>query len=393
METGPRFRYYLSDTEEVLEDNRAVWNAPIPMQLKKFSPPKNQVYVTYGEYFKAARRFLEKDDFRAINSATLRRRKHTVKPESISSLDIHLEKHGPFYHPARIRVDFGETYLQCVLNVAVSDAGNRTIKREYTILEKLNADYPFRFLPETYHLDDNFAGTEPPRRQQNISMFLGEWFDGFHEFHISGKTADGRCITAVWDPSQGKVEMTADQALMLYQKAAMILTCYFNPETSEQIFPWFHAAGDFVVRIENGTPELKLVTVRQYGPFVKNDDAGLQDILEAMLAYLLNLTLWTRIDRLDGVGDLVWADKRAVKPTLTGFYEGLSLQTTIHPMIEPLSVAFRAYLSSQSETALYDLSSALVDTCHPDKPEVPLFRKHLKAHVAHLHTIVKTWKN
>jgi hypothetical protein len=159
------------------------------------------------------------------------------------------------------------------------------------------------------------------------------------------------------------------------------LTCYYNLETFEQIFPWYHAAGDFVVKAVDGALDIKLISVREYRPVFQNEDIDLQDILEAMLVFLLNLSIWTRIDRIDGVGTPVWADERAIDGTLKGFYEGLSKKKATDPSAEPLSVCFKEYVSSLSKTDLYDVSAAITKTHHPNAPETHLIRRHLRNHV------------
>jgi len=179
----------------------------------------------------------------------------------------------------------------------------------------------------------------------------------------------------------------------VYQEAAKILTCYYNPETFEQIFPWYHAAGDFILKLQDDTIDMKLITVRQYGPMIQNEKIDLQDMLEAMLVFLLNLTIWTRLDRIDGVSGLVWADDRAIEGTISGFFKGLQQKAATESLMEPLSVCFREYLSSLSESDLHDLSVALVNTYPSKAPELPLIKKHLKHHIFQFYAALTNRKN
>ncbi len=383
------FKYYLSDTTHSIEKNSAIWNASFPVHFQNSNSCGRDVRITYGDYFRGTREFLQRDHFYTIVTVCSECLKATIRFDDINAVHIHLEKHGPFYHPARIRIWINSTALQFTLNVAISAAGKRIIAREYMLLKKLHTDFPDPYLPEVYHLNEISIG----QKNLRMIMFMGEWCEGFHEFHISKKHADGRCTFMLWDPLKGKVTLTPEQVRKLYQKAATILTCYYNPQTFEQIFPWYHAAGDFVVKAVDNTLDMKLISVRQYRPMIRNEDADFRDILEAMLVFLLNLSIWTRIDRLDGVGIPVWADERAIDGTLNGFYEGLSIKKATDPLIEPLSVCFKEYISSLSKTHLYDLAVAIVNTYHPNKPETSLIHKHLKDHVTHLLTATKSWKN
>lgn len=76
------------------------------------------------------------------------------------------------------------------------------------------------------------------------------------------------------------------------------MTCYYNAETFEQIFPWHHAAGDFVIKLQKNNMKMKLITVRQYAPMLENKnetaknntDSDIYLMLEAMLVFFLNLS-------------------------------------------------------------------------------------------------------
>ena len=76
--------------------------------------------------------------------------------------------------------------------------------------------------------------------------------------------------------------------------------------------------------------EMKLITVRQYAAMFENKitknntDSDIYLMLEAMLVFFLNLSIRNRIDRLDGVGEIVWSDNISVEGTLRGFLKGLS---------------------------------------------------------------------
>jgi hypothetical protein len=44
-----------------------------------------------------------------------------------------------------------------------------------------------------------------------------------------------------------------------------------------------------------------------------------------LLIFFLNLSIRMRLDRYDGVGDIVWADGPVVQSTLDGVMDGLAL--------------------------------------------------------------------
>ena len=83
-----------------------------------------------------------------------------------------------------------------------------------------------------------------------MSFLLEDWFEGYHEFHIS-KDNEGKQQLKLWDFDHGYKNLSQEQSFEIYKKASKILTLYYDLEDFSQIFPWHHAAGDFVVKIED----------------------------------------------------------------------------------------------------------------------------------------------
>ena len=172
---------------------------------------------------------------------------------------------------------------------------------------------------------------------------------------------------------------------------------YYNVETFEQIFPWHHAPGDFIVRIENAVPELKLISVRRYDSLFrdlspqKNRDQDAELILQALLIFFLSLSIRMRLDRRGGVGEMTWADHRAIPSTLEGFLEGLSLKPQIPLLPDAIDRCFRYYLSVCTKEDVYELSQAMVNEFNPMSPETPIVKQHLDEHVAVLSRTLETF--
>jgi len=344
------------------------------------------IIFCYGDYFTAARSFLSSHDCKTIIAAVSQITNRSIKFSDIKCVNIFQEKHGEFYHPARIETIIGEKKFSFVLNVAVSETGRSFIKREYELLQRLNSKSKYSYIPDVYGkneicLDNNL----------NVSMFLGRWFEGYNEFHLSHEQAGSNKKILVWDPVHGGFFLSNNQTRKLYRQAAMILTLYYDIETFNQIFPWHHAAGDFVIKIEEDEIALKLITVRQYAPIFNTDDIperkdrDLKLIIEGMLVFFLNLSIRMRLDRLDGVGDIVWSDDCAVEETLKGFYQALVLKPQIPLIPAPQADFFLDYLSALPESQIYDLSLSIADAYNPVAPEVPVITDQLKSHVASLY--------
>jgi hypothetical protein len=387
----PRFSFFVPHSKEPVAANSPIWQQCLPLRLDALLKNDGES-VTHADYFRAARSFLESDSYSIITRAIIEQLGRDVKAQDILEIRIELVKHGQFYHPARIETLQFQKPLCFVLNVAVSESGRRLIEKEYRLLKRLNTApwlRPVHYLPQVYGFGRT-CGSEGKK----FDMFLGEWFEGYHEFHISIDPADQKPKILVWDDARGRFFLSRGQMQRLYAEAAQIMTCYYNLESFEQISAWHHGAGDFVVKIENDRLELKLVTVRQYTSiFEDSNDSQTeqirpQRILQALLVFFLNLALRMRLDRLDGTGEIIWSDKAAVEATLIGFLEALSMKPDIAVLPDSALACFIAYLSSCSQADLLDLSLAIVKRFNPKMPELPLIKKNIGEHVETLYHIM-----
>jgi hypothetical protein len=103
---------------------------------------------------------------------------------------------------------------------------------------------------------------------------------------------------------------------------------------------------------------------------------------DALLFFLLNLSLRTRLDRLDGVGDIVWAQDPCVEATVEGFLEGLKIKERQGTNTAGFVDGFLQYFYLLAKEDLFDMFHALVDTCNPAAPDIPVIRNHLEQHIA-----------
>jgi hypothetical protein len=391
MPNTPQFKYFLSNKKNPVQKDGRIWAALLPMSRQQ-QPNDAKSCVSHGDYFTAVRYFLEQDRSEIITCALSQQIHREVTSREIEEISVFLEKHGEFYHPARVETILHGTSVPFVLNVAISDSGKNCIQREYGLLKQLNENFSFSFLPKVFGRGCVCV------TGNKIGMFLGEWFRGYHEFHISLDPADKKHKIIVWDHEHGNYFLTDHQTTNLYRQAARILTGYYNVNTFEHIFSWHHGAGDFVLNCQRNRIDVKLITVRQYRPMFENnsksedENPDAERILEALLVFFLNLAIRMRIDLLDGVGDIVWSDNLAIKGTLKGFFEALTLKPPIRPFAKPLIYYFREHLLSCSPSDLLDLSRFIVQTYHSQAPEVPVIKQHLTQHVEDLYHAIQHYK-
>jgi len=387
----PRFSFFIfHSTEPVTEDSR-IWHEPIPLRLDTLMKQDgDEESVNHAAYFRAAQRFLEADSFEVLTRAVSRRLNRDVAAPDIAEIRICLQKHGEFYHPARIEIVAYQKQLSFVLNVAVSKTGRRFIEAEFHLLNRLNTEHPFHYLPQAYGF-----GRTAGSNGKKFAMFLGQWFDGYHEFHISIDPDDKTPKIMVWDDAQGRFFLTVEQTQTLYARISKILTAYYNLTSFEQIFSWHHAAGDFIVKVKDEKLDLRLVTVRRYEAiFEKQNNTQTfsgdpQQILQALLIFFLSLSIHMRLDRLDGIGEMVWSDSVAVEATLVGFLEALSMKPDVPSSPDSPLVCFIAYLASCSERDLIDLTAAIVNRFNPQMPGLAVVKKNIHRHAETLYASIQ----
>jgi hypothetical protein len=295
--------------------------------------------ITIGDYFIAAESFLSRHDFlhliTGIESGYRRpdKKHETVKSHNllkdsvqknrIRDVKIFLEKHGAFYHPMKIVVNLNnDNTCFFVLNGAVSVPGLSLIEAEYRLISRLNSTFSEQYLPYVYAMD--FIETS----KNQIAFFLGEWFEGYKEFHIT--TDRGQKQIALWESDGTCQYISEHRALSLYKEISRILTYYYNIETFEQISLWHHAAGDFIVKEEKNRFKIRLITARGYYPVTEfsSDEKQRKDhILPSLLIFFMQLSLKIRIDRLNGQGDYTLLGNEVIVVTADGFLEALDEKT------------------------------------------------------------------
>jgi hypothetical protein len=381
----PPFSFFSPQSKKPVTKDSPIWLQPIPLRLDAMLKA-DHASVSHADYFQAAQSFLEARSYDVVTRAVSQRLNQKVNPQDISQIHIRLVKHGAYYHPARVEIVVDSKQWPFVLNVALSGPGQGFVERDYQHLKKLNTETSFHYLPQVYGFD---RITTPAGSK--FGMFLGEWFDDYHEFHLAPDPADGKLKMVVWDEARGRYFLTDDQTKALYARAAKILTCYYNPASTEQILAWHHAAGDFVVKLAEDRLKLKLVTVRRYASAFESKQQAVSAaddptwILQALLVFFLNLSIQMRLDRIEGVGDMVWSGKATIEATFTGFLDALSVKPDMDVLPDSVLACFVAYFSGCQASDLLDLSEAIVDRFNPRMPGLSVIKKNLNEHAETLH--------
>ena len=296
----------------------------LPLSQSDFSGPIESCW-TYHHYFQAIQEVLARDSYKRLLEAVKRQLALPKLPIEVERVLIYSEKHGNWYHPAKIEIITPQGCARFVLNVALTERGQAAMTGEIKTLKYFAGNFNYPWIPTLYFYDESvkISSLGYENQGQSLSLFLADWFEGFHEFHLSLDPIDGITKLVLWDGSPKSNYLANRQARQIYKQISKILTLYYDPRTYDQIFPWHHGAGDFVVKIDGGRPEVRLVTVRQYGPLADPENMSVE---EALLFFFLNLSIRMRLDRLDGIGEIAWAGEDCLISTWEGFQEGIGIK-------------------------------------------------------------------
>jgi len=388
----PLFCCYIPGEEKQIFPGTSLWAFPLSGKHAGFSGDRTAEHmseasvITIGDYFSASQRFLSDNDFLILKKGLETASKGQVSTDQIKKIIIFLEKHGAFYHPLKVQVEltFART-SSFVLNGAVSAAGLALIEDEFHCISRLTDKVAHPYLPKVFGV-----GTIKTEKG-NVGFFLGEWLDGYKEFHA---TENGKIRQfVIWESDGTCHYLPQSAALPIYQETARIMTYYYNIETFEQIFPWHHAAGDFVVKKEDDNLYVRLITVRGYSTvmeYFEPDTDKRAHILPALLVFFLNLSLRNRLDRLDGTGKTILLGKGTITATVNGFLQALDEKSRNNNDYGDLRFIFIDFFKQFSMEQIMGGLENILDSCPLNSSEMVLIEGNLEFHSQILCSIFKS---
>jgi hypothetical protein len=284
------------------------------------TPHENHPFLTLRDYFEGIGRFLLSNKAHPLLQALSAVWERPVELEEIKRILIRSEKHGALYHLASAEIQTLKSRAKFAVSAAVTEASRAWLNQEFYLIRSLNETHGFCYLPDVYCKGEVLA--RPGKHTETMVMALSEWFEGFHEWHLSRSGERGQHMV-VWDMESGCRPASHKEHDAIYREATKILTLYYDVQNYRHIYPWHHAAGDFLLRTVDGEIDARLTTVRKYEPIMVFVEKGKMTPWTALMFFFLTMTLQMRLDKLDGLGDVVWADQACLEPILAGFLLGL----------------------------------------------------------------------
>jgi hypothetical protein len=396
------------------------------------NPSEIHPALVLRDYFESIRDLLLDDNAKILTSVIAEGFGRNLTPDRIASVELRCEKVGTLYHVASLTVRWEGDPLKLCIATAVTDEAIRCLAEEV---------YHFGFLADTYHLHclpkifyKGEAVRHTPKGDATLSHSLQEWFENHHEWHLSLDDSGGQRII-LWDMEKGYRLFSIEEGAEIHRQAAKILTLYYEFPTGRQIHPWSHAAGDFVVKVDDRSFSVKLISVRGYEPLplfrdlvtspfmvrqshhertttqqesiteplvlsVSKDEQRIaaQSLTEKgdvdpfirIVYFFLDLTLRMRLDRLDGTGHVLWAESFILRPVAGGFFEALSSEEVRDRYPPGARERIRRILKSFTEDEIRTFLQSMRDLFSGEEKGV--VEKHLRDHARDLvHTIQKSF--
>jgi hypothetical protein len=354
---------------------------PLPWGLDREGP-----VLAYGSYLDALASFLAQHGYQALQMALSQLLERPVSVQEIQSLEIISQKHGAFYHVAQVCAKVSGKISSLAVNSAVRPAQQALLESEFAVLQDLNKSFPRGFIPRAFVLGESPYVADDGSRMM-LRLFIAEWFEGYHEFHLSRRAPADTAIIRVWDEDGEKPFLNDRETRSLYQQAAAILTAYLDPESFSQIYPWHHAAGDFVLKRQQQGVEVRLITVRGYQPLMSVGDDPSEKWIPLM-HFFLNLSIRMRLDRLDGTGDLVWAEPDCLHGVVSGFLETWQQKAEKHSDL-PQASELRDVLRSFAPEEWLFLSDLVLADGLMEAEELEFLQPRLEEHMTSLWGVLR----
>ena len=373
-----RFRFLLSDQHGDISLSAEDLEQPFLI-----NPSEKHPFLTLADYFGALQQFITQDDGKVLKSVLKER--HALA--DISEVILRSEKHGAFYHIASVEIIGLNKKTKLAVTTALSETARSFLAEEAIILQQLSG-IAADFLPTIYCKES--LTWKVHSGSEKFFIVLGEWLDGYHEWHLSDDPKSGNRRINLWDYKNGYRFLTNAESFELLRQVGLILTIYYDQVSFRQIYPWHHGAGDFIVNAESGTISVKLITARQYQPLVHFEQAEETYRLVAAIQFLLNLALRIRLDRLNGVDEPAWMGVFAVHAAVNGFFAGLAASQAQDRLSIGFIEDFLKILQSFEAQEIYDMHESLLEIyAEEDKDDFRLIQAKLPDHAAELHEVLQ----
>jgi hypothetical protein len=357
----------------------------------KITPSEKHPFLTLGDYFNSIKSFVLKDNGMALTHVVGKRLGEYIDIRKIQRILIRSEKHGVLYHLSSVEVFTDNQSCKLAVSTAVSKKAKLCLGHEYEVLKFLDRTLHLPYLPKPYFKGD--VHCRAGIYKETLSMFVAHWFKGYHEWHFSFDETEQKHKVCIWDQERGHRFASQKETFEVFRQASKILTLFYDTKNFREIFPWHHAAGDFVVKNRNNITDVKLTTARNYKSLVTFDSQSEINPMIAIIYFFLNMTIKMRLDKLDGIGEVVWAGDFCIEATTTGFFDALRLMEGQGNYHLGKVVDLLALLKAFTREELGRLFFSVLDYYRQEDPvDFSVIKTHLKSHVNQFYRILQGFR-
>jgi len=139
------------------------------------------------------------------------------------------------------------------------------------------------------------------------------------------------------------------------------------------------------VKGANQDIDVKLSTARNYLPLISFPRKAESNRVTALFAFLLNMVVQMRLDRIGGVGEPIWAQEEFVSSCVEGFFQALEIMKAEGRCDLGEGPDLPALLKNFSKEELHSLHAPLMESYRKEKPEdFKVIERNLEEHIATL---------
>ena len=123
---APVITYHLPDLQHPIGPDDSIWSSFVPAGREHFTghhPKQADPGIRYGDYFEGIHDVIKQNGFLAIIEAGASQTNQSITVGDLREIRICLEKHGEYYHPARLEIFTNQDHFMLVANVAFSNSG------------------------------------------------------------------------------------------------------------------------------------------------------------------------------------------------------------------------------------------------------------------------------
>ncbi len=354
-------------------------------------PCKPHPSLTLRDYFEAIKDFLLMDQGLPLVALLKKRAETSLGLDSISKIRIRSEKHGASSHVASAEILAGRATAKLCIASAISMEGEARLSREFDVLKTLHQTFGYGYLPRPF-----FRGrvrSLAPHGKEFFFMSLSEWFDGYYEWHLSYDHKEGEQRLKLWDLEGGYRFISEKEAAHVVREASKILTLYYDTRNFHQIYPWHHGAGDFVVKADNESVDVRLTTARGYDRLMVFTAQEDPNPAVALIYFFLDLSVRMRLDKLDGMGELTWAGGFSVQATTEGFFDALKIKVAEKKYLlgdlGDLLTLLKSFDQKEMQRLFYPLLECYEQT---DETDFPVIMINMEDHIMQLHRAIQNFQ-